>query len=208
MAMTMSAARAGTIPYANIGIINLDTYAFTAESTGTLTAYFYGSTAGDHETLTITDATSGASATDLFPNQTTAIGATATLATTAGDTLVFSIDVEETGNTISSVPSANGDGDQHVYSTAFAGGTVGGPTDSGSSAAYIPAGTYIGFEDTLAGDLSDFNYADEQFVFTDTAISTNGGAAQITDAPEPASMMVLGSAFAGIGFARRKRRAA
>jgi hypothetical protein len=207
LALSMSGATAGTIPYPNTGTTNPDTYNFTAASTGNLTAYFYGSTAADSEYLNIYDTTTNTSLTGIFPNQTTPTGATATMSVNAGDTLAFTIYDQSTSTTISSVPSANADGAQHIYSTPFAGGYVNVGTDSGQSGANIPAGTYVGFEDTLFSRNSDKNYADEQFVFSDTAISTNGGAPQVTDVPEPASLMILGTAFAGFAVVRRKRRA-
>ena len=60
LALSMSGATAGTIPYPNVGTTNPDTYNFTAASTGNLMAYFYGSTAGDSEYLNIYDTTTNA----------------------------------------------------------------------------------------------------------------------------------------------------
>lgn len=195
LGLSISTASAGTIPYPNTGSINSDTYTFSAGSTGTLTAYFYASTAADTEYLNIYDVSSGASITNIFNNHTTATGTTATLAVNAGDTLVFTVNDTTSGHTISSVSSANADSAEHIYSTAFAGGNINVATNSGQGSAFIPAGTYIGFEDTLMGS-SDKNYADEQFVFTNVA----------TEVPEPTTLLVLGTALVGAGAAHRMRR--
>lgn len=73
-------------------------------------------------------------------------------------------------------PRLNVSGENHVYSTSYAGG------------GNIPVGTYVGFEDTAFNRGSDKNYADLQFVFTNTAAQTPGD----TSIPKPASIVLLG----------------
>jgi hypothetical protein len=74
-------------------------------------------------------------------------------------------------------------GVNHVYSAAYAGDIV------------MPAGTFVAFEDLPFG--GDFNYRDENFVFTNVATATN--------IPEPASLALFGLGIGGIAFSRRKR---
>lgn len=49
----------------------------------------------------------------------------------------------------------------------------------------------------LPNSISDFNYNDDTFVFTDVAINA---------APEPFSFLLMGSGLAAFGLLRRKRR--
>lgn len=194
--LSIAPASAGTIPYPNAGTINPATYSFTATSTGTLTPYFYGSNAKDYEVLNVYDIVSGASLTNEFLNQATPTGASVPMTVTAGDSLVFTVTDQTSGLTLSSIPGNNADGDQHVYATAFPGGAVNVNTDFGQGSATLPAGLYIGFEDTPY-PYGDFNYADLQFVVTDTTVQT----------PEPASWLILGTASAVMAAGRRRRRA-
>jgi hypothetical protein len=71
-----------------------------------------------------------------------------------------------------------------VYSSAFSGNST------------IPAGTYVGFED-LAASVSDFNYTDEQFVFSNTSVAPT---------PIPAAVWLMLSGLGGLGFFARKPR--
>jgi hypothetical protein len=79
----------------------------------------------------------------------------------------------------------NADGANHVYSTSFPGTST------------IPAGTYVGFED-LAKSVSDFNYADEQFVFSNTMTS-------IGSAPEPSTLALTLLTLLGLGGLAARR---
>lgn len=189
--LTLCAAvsmNADVIPYPTAGTQNPATYTFTAASTGDVIAYFYGSGAAYTETLGLEVNGVETGITGLN-NHATAIGTSLDLGhANAGDTLTFFIDVATTGSVWYSNPSLNSDGANHVYSTTFSGNGT------------IPAGTYVGFED-LAASVSDFNYADEQFVFTNTL--TNAGAA-----PEPGTIGLMLLATAGLGgFAVRRRSA-
>jgi hypothetical protein len=179
-----TAAEAATIiPYPDQGTENPTTYTFTANSNGSLVAYFYGSGASFSENLGLL--VNGVDRGTALDNHSTAFGTPYNFGNVnIGDTLVFYVDVKTTGFKYYSDISMNDDKVNHVYSTAFAGDGT------------IPAGTYVGFEDLSQQDThwTDNNYRDEQFVFTVTAV------------PEPATwaMMILG--FAGVGFLAYRRR--
>ncbi len=180
-------ARADIIPYPDAGTQNPTSYIFTATQDGPLVAYFYGSNASFSETLglIVNGQDSGVTG---FENHSTPFGALLNFGNVhAGDRLVFYIQVTTTGDTFYSDTSRNADGENHVYSTPYSGGSG------------IPAGVYVAFEDILnSHSNSDHNYRDEQFVFTNTTMTTA--------VPEPSTwaMMLLG--FAGIGFATYRHR--
>lgn len=178
-----TSAHAATIPYQNTGVENPITYSFAAPSNGDLLAYFYGSGASFSETLGLL--VNGQDRGTALDNHASPYGTTYNFGNvSAGDSLVFYIDVKTTGFTYYSDVSMNKDHVNHVYSTSFAGDGI------------IPSGTYVGFEDLSPRDThwTDNNYTDEQFVFTVTAV------------PEPSTwaMMILG--FAGVGFLAYRRR--
>jgi hypothetical protein len=180
-------ANAGAIPYPNIGTpISIPSYDFTASSTGNITAYFYTSDAGDTEEVSML--VNGAP-TGIFGlnNHTSSVGEAFNLgAVNAGDTIEFFIADLSTGVDWYSNAADNSDGFNHAYATAYTGGYFG-----------IPAGTYVGFEDRAFGD---YDYNDDQFVFTDVASPVVPGA------PEASTwaMMLLG--FAGLGYAGWRSR--
>ena len=181
-------AIAGPIPYPNAGTENPTTYNFTASTTGDLSAYFTGSGAAYSEYLglLVNGVDSGING---LQNHTTPVGTQLDFGNvTAGDTLTFYIKVNG-AHTYYSDPALNVDGENHVYSTSYAGGSG------------IPAGTYVGFEDlSLTFDpYSDFNYGDEQFVFTNTSTMTSS-------VPEPTSRAMMLAGFGALGAAMRLRR--
>jgi hypothetical protein len=100
----------------------------------------------------------------------------------AGDKIEFFISDFSTGvNWYSNAPD-NSDGFNHAYATAYTGGVSG-----------IPVGTYVGFEDRGTG--GDYDYNDDQFVFTNVASSV------ASSAPEPSTWAMILLGFAGLGFA-------
>jgi hypothetical protein len=190
---------ADAIPYPNSGILNPVTYTFTAASDGNITAYFAGSTASyDNELgLLVNGVSTGVVGLD---NHSTPLGTSLTLGGVhAGDNLTFVLVNNTLGMNAFSDPSMNVGYDQpsytgshnHVYSTPY---TATGPIiDS------IPSGTFVSFED-LRFPNSDFNYNDEDFVFTNVRLTTPGGG--VPDSASTASLLAIG--LAGICLLRRR----
>jgi hypothetical protein len=166
--LPISSVRAAFVPYPTPGIENPVTYSFTAASTGHVIAYFAGSTASFDNVLGMS-VNGGAVGPFGLDNHTSAYGATYDLgAVTAGDTLVFVMHNVTPGlGNLFSDPSLNGPYDgggthNHIYSTAFV-------TDG-----IIPNGTFVAFEDLPNTSPPDWNYNDEDFVFTNVAATQSG----------------------------------
>jgi hypothetical protein len=168
----VSHVMADVIPYPNVGTPNPVTYTFTAAATGSITAYFAGSTAGyDNELgLLVNGVSTGVVGLD---DHASAIGQSLILGSAnAGDTLVFVLVNNTLGEDAYSDPAMNvsydtpGEtlGHNHVYSTSY---TATSPVFPG-----VPVGTYVAFED-LPFPGSDFNYYDENFVFTNVAATSS-----------------------------------
>lgn len=179
-----TAAHAAFPVYANPGVVNPVIYTFTAVADGDILAYFAGATAGftSELGLLVNGVDTGING---LNNQTTPLGGSLNFgAVSAGDTLVFYINVLNTGETFFSVPGLNPDGLNHVHSAPYGGGDFG-----------IPSGVYVGFEDLLGG--GDLDYDDLQFVFT------NVGSTGVI--PEPATWGLMIAGFGMVGFAMRRR---
>lgn len=181
------AANAASIPYADSGTQNPILYSFTAMSTGHVDAYFYGSGAGYTNTISmlVNGLATPESALGVLDNHASTIGQVVNLGSvTAGDVLIFRLNVLTTGQNFYSTMSMNSDGVNHVYSTAF----------SGDSQYGIPEGTFLAFEDMTNG--GDLNYNDEKFVFTNVAAAV----------PEPESyaMLMFGFGLLGVIASRKK----
>ncbi|MEO8321236.1 MAG: PEPxxWA-CTERM sorting domain-containing protein [Bradyrhizobium sp.] len=181
----LNAASAAPL-YSNPGVENLQTYNFTAASTGDLIATFAGTAAAYEQQLgvLINGVSTGLVG---LNNHTSGIGGSVNLGhVAAGDTLTF-FDVITGGATWYSNSALNFDGGNHVYSRTVS---------AGEAFASSPTGTYVAFED-LTFPFSDFNYYDQTFVFTVTSA-----------VPEPSTwaMMILG--FFGVGFMMYRRRRA
>ena len=181
-------AFAGIIPYPNGGTPNPVTYTFTAASTGDIVAYFAGSGAAYDEQvgMLVNGVPTGVVGLD---DQTSGVGQALNLGhVNAGDTLTFFDDVFSINTTWYSNPGMNADGGNHVYSTSAAANQI-------SSA--IPAGIYVAFEDLDFRTGSDYNYFDDTFVFTNTAVTSS--------VPELSTWAMLLLGFAGLGFAGYRR---
>lgn len=166
-------------------------YSFTAARTGSITAWYTGTTASYSENLGLMVNGVKTGVTGLN-NKTSKVGDTLVLGSAkAGDKLTFFIDVLTTKKTYFSDKRLNEDGVNHIFSASYAGSGI------------IPAGTYIGFEDLWKG--GDFNYFDLSFVFQNVAteeVPAVGGV------PEPSSWAMLIAGFGLTGGAMRRRRTA
>lgn len=186
LALSMSAQAVPTA-YANPGVANPNTYSLTAQSTGTVSAYFVGSTAAyvNEITLWVNGLQTG-----IYGLNTKNSGYGDKLdfgSVNAGDKLVFELVNLTPGNVGPwyTDQTLNGDGAQHIYSAHYNGDN------------FIPAGTFVAFEDLPNG--GDFNYNDENFVFTNVAL-------QQSNVPEPASLALLALGAVGMRFGRKLRR--
>jgi hypothetical protein len=183
-------------PYNNVGAPDSATnIVYTGANGAGIIGYFYGASASDTDNVSVYDATAGVflSNQHSFNNKTTAVGASVLFTSGLlknGDVLVFDLyNSSFAGDTLSSNPSTSPDGDSHAYFSAFDGNIAGvGTVD----------GTYVGMED-LPASVSDFDYNDDTFVFTDVTVGDP------TPAPEPSTFALLGTGLLGAaGVLRRK----
>lgn len=185
-------ASAAPVAYAHPGVENAATYDLVAAATGDITAYFAGSDASYTNELTMY-VNGVATGTFGMNNHASHYGDQINFGSVkAGDKLVFELLTLNPGNVGPwySDRARNTDGLQHIYSAAFSGDNL------------VPAGTYVGFEDLPAG--GDFDYNDENFVFTNVAVQ---GDTAPSNVPEPASLALLLVGALGFGVRRTASRA-
>ena len=153
------------------------TASFTATANGQLLAYYTGAAGGF--TNLVGARINGVDGAIGLTNQGSAYGQTFVLGTvSAGDSLVFFIDVNAGSARYYTDPALNADGVSHAWSSPYAGDAL------------VPAGINIAFEDLPGG--GDFNYRDHSIVF------------QISAVPEPAGWLLMLGGAAGLLAARRR----
>ena len=182
-------AHADTIPYSHKGTIAMEN-ALTATATGSVIGSFVGrGTAVDIDYVRLFDVTAGTYSDYGFENHSTAAGATMDFGqVTAGDVLVFELLDKSKNNITATSAKYSQDGVNHGYETWYAGGMLNG--------AAIPAGLFIGIEDRLKSQNSDFNYNDDTFVVSNVTA---------TPTPEPDSLFLLATGICGAAGTVRRR---
>jgi hypothetical protein len=156
-------------------------------SGGDVTVHFVASHAGYDSLLYFSRP--GEEPLPLFENHSTRVGQRARLGTyAAGTELTFGLHVLDTGHHFFTGPaSRNPDGVVHARAV-----------DWGATWKIPTIGVLIGFEDLLNGGDRDFN----DFVF----LVSNVTVADVATAPEPATLLLVGSGVAALAARRRRRR--
>lgn len=175
------------VPYSTPGSVAAATSMFATGST--VSAYFYSSNAGDNDTISVFDVTTGSYLTPMYQldNHSSVQNGVPVVFSGAnmGDMIAFDLTNSSFGNStiFSSDPSRSTDGINHGYITPFSG--LLGKADI--------SGYYIGMEDLPFG-VSDLDYNDDNFVI-----------AGVTTVPEPESFVLLATGLLGAAGVVRRR---
>jgi hypothetical protein len=175
------------VPYSTPGSVAAATQMFATGNT--VSAYFYSSNAGDDDTISVFDVTTGNYLTPVYqldnhssvPNGVPVVFSGANV----GDMIAFDLTNSSYGNStiFSSDPSRSTDGINHGYITPF----------SGLIGKAALSGYYIGMEDLPFGS-SDLDYNDDNFVISG-----------VTTVPEPGSFVLLATGLLGTAGVVRRR---
>ena len=175
-----------------------DTLTF-ANTTNGITVYFAGSSAGFDDYIDVFDVQTGYNSGFIFPGHSTSLGASEVLGAGGGikngDQLVFFIAPSQLA-TVNGVPPAafasvdsySPDKLNHAYITNYTNGALGNG---------IPAGIYVGLEDS-----TDFDYNDDSLIFTGIS---SPSLPPMTVTPEPSSIALLGTGILAMGNLVRRR---
>ena len=178
------------IAYPTVGSVAPTTVLYANGST--VSAYFYSSSAGDEDTISVFDITTGSYLSpknQLDNHSSTQSGIPVTFSgANVGDMIAFDLtnNAFPSGTIFSSDPTRSTDGINHAYVTPFSG--LIGKADI--------SGLYFGMEDLPHGS-SDLDYNDDDFVVSGV---TAGPAV-----PEPTSFVLLATGLLGAAGAVRRR---
>jgi len=168
--------KADFITYSPKGTPNTDPGTFTASASGDVWAYFTGADAGYYDRLGMMVngvLTSAGYGLVNNPTGTTPFGFAFNLGNVSvGNLITFVLQVSPNNNPAQTY-YVNSNAGHSIFSTAFAGNAT------------IPAGTYVGFEDLIAGN--DYDYNDHTFVFNIQPPLTGNSITAIV--PEPTTIL-------------------
>jgi hypothetical protein len=171
---------------------------FTAPFDGTLIFTYEGFSADDLDQMGF-----DFNGNPLFTNKTAAVGAIIQESVVAGQLYTLSLHNDQTGDTWSSDPALNWDGQDHLASTAafsdfHLGAMAPTPVNAGCA---IPGHCYLGWED-LPGAGADHDFNDLVFALQFTPITTRAADDPV---PEPGTLKLLAIGMLGLGFVARRR---